>query len=325
MNDGYTYSGGVTMITVKKHITNLALLLAASICSATPVILVAPTNSDAGNINQGEPVNFSVEVYNKGDQTLKLSATSGCNCGKVDVEPLVPPKEMVLLKYLVQTNDMQGKTTRSVQLHSNDPKHPNINLIFRMNVKAPIWLEPTEPTLINLTAGAIAKRTFMVKSSSQAPVVLGEPSGLPQYCTARVQGNRVILTVTPYAPYGRSGFTANIPVIKPTEGSVNAVVAINKGIVSEPASLYLGSSSTATVKPMKSRVVLNAISPFTVSAVTAPRELAVVVKKIRPNSWAVEVTMTKPLAKGIYRNTVVLKTNQPGQSSLRIPVVAIRY
>ncbi len=308
----------------KLIIISLALLLTAGLGKTSPVISIPQMVSDAGVVNQGDPINFSVEIHNKGDQTLKVSAISGCNCGRIDLEPEVAPKSMVLLKYLVQTDDMQGQTTRLVHISSNDPKRPTVNLTFRMNVKAPIWLEPDGTTVINLTDGASAKRTYTVRSSSQTIVELGEPSGLPQYCTARIQGNHVFLSVTKHAPFGRSGFTMNVPVLKPKARSVSAVVTINKGIVSEPASLYLGSYSASLAKPMKTRLVLNSPTPFKVSIVTVPKELTVAVKKIRANSWSVEASLSKPIAKGVYRNTVVLSTNQPGQSTLRIPVVAMR-
>lgn len=319
-----TYSGGITVIHTNKWLINLAFLLAVSACHAAPVISIPQPNSDAGDTNQGDPINFSVEIYNKGNQTLKLTAATGCKCGTVDLEPEVAPNSMVLLKYLVQTNDMQGKNTRTVQIQTNDPKRPKITLPFRMNVKAPYWLEPTGTTVINLAAGAIAKRTFTVKSSSQAPVVLSEPSGLPQYCTAKVQGCNIIVSVTPYAPYGKSSFSLSVPVIKPNRSSVSAVVVINKGIVSEPASVYLGSYSSSMAKPMRASIVLNSVNHFKITAVKSPPGLAVALKRTHANNWFVEVTLTKPIAKGVYRSVVVLSTDQPGQNRLEIPVVAMR-
>lgn len=309
---------------MKKLFLNLALLLAVSICIAAPRIDIPQPKSDAGKTDQGDPINFSVEIFNKGDQTLKITPYSGCKCGTVDVEPEIAPGSMVLLKYYVKTDDMQGQTTRTVVLRTNDPKRPSITLPFRMNVIPPVWIEPTGTQLINLAPTASAKRVFTVKSSTPGQVVLGEPSGTPQYCTTEVKGNTVTCIVRSTAPVGKSRFHINLPVLRPRKSTVSVDVVVNKGIVMEPQSVYLGSYQPKTKKVMKARVVMNSMSGFTITGVKANRELSVVTHWLRDNSWSLDIMLSKPIAKGVYRSIVVVSTDQASQKQIEIPVVAIR-
>ncbi|MHB1460767.1 MAG: hypothetical protein ACYC1M_05765 [Armatimonadota bacterium] len=303
---------------------NLALLLVVSTCGAAPVLYVPQLKSDAGVTNQGDPIHFSVEIFNKGDQPLRTSATSGCECGIADIEPVVPPHGMVLLKYLVKTDDMQGRNTRTVKIHSNDPKHPNITLSFSMDVRPAIWIEPSSAAVINLTADTTAKRTLIVKSADSSQIVLGEPQGLPQYCEAKLQGHSVFLAIGNDAPYGRSSFNVSIPVVKPKHAVVNASFTINKGIVMEPASIYLGSYASPLAKPLTARVIFNSSRPFKITGVKSPKELKASFKMERGNRWAMSVTLIKPIHKGVYRSSLVVSTDQPHQSKLEIPVAALR-
>ena len=302
----------------------LLLITASLCCQAAPKISVPQLKYEAKTVLQGTPLGFNIDIANKGDEVLHLTPVLGCNCGTIlSYDASIKPHNNTVLRFRINTGDMQGTTSRTLLLHSNDPVQPTVLLVFKLNVKAPISIEPSSVTM-NLTPATAAVKTFHVINTTQSAMVLGEPQGIPQYCTASIQGNSVVCRVSASAPLGQSRFTISIPIHKPHSGSISADVTLNVGIISEPASIYLGSYNPAVKKPMVSSTIFTSPRPFKITRVQYPKELKAVVKQINNKCWSVEVRLAGAIPKGVYRGIVTLSTDQPVQKKIELPVAAIR-
>ena len=310
--------------TSRSILVSMLLLTAALCCKAAPKIAVTQLRYEAETVQQGTPVDFSVSIANKGDETLTITPVPGCKCGTVlSYESSLKPHENTALKFRISTNDMQGTTSRTLLLRTNDPHQPSVLLVFKLNVRAPLSIEPSS-VIINIPPGSAVMKTLHVISTAPGNVVLGEPQGIPQYCTATVQGHSVICKISASAPLGQNRFTVSIPVYKPHRGTVSADVILNVGIISEPASIYLGSYNPGSKKAIQSGCILTSPKAFKITRAQCAKELRAAVKQISNKCWSVEVRLAGAIPKGIYRSVITLTTDQPVQKKIELPVVAIR-
>lgn len=124
-----------------------ALLLAASVLvphylafadqTGTPNIQFDAQTFDFGNVDEGARINHTFKVMNKGDSLLKIVdayASCGCTVPKLSKKNL-EPGETAELFITVDTSMKQNAVTKTVNVSSNDPKRPIVEIALKMFVR----------------------------------------------------------------------------------------------------------------------------------------------------------------------------------------------
>jgi len=116
--------------------------LIASLCTAQvvgPKISTPVTSHDFGFIRQGDIVKIDFQVINTGDDALKIgniSASCGCTAAIAEKKELTPG-EATKINVEFNTTGKIGKQSKHINVASNDPKTPNLDLLISSVVLRP--------------------------------------------------------------------------------------------------------------------------------------------------------------------------------------------
>jgi Protein of unknown function (DUF1573) len=104
-----------------------------------PKIFIKETFKDLGEIYQGEVVDYTFEVANKGKSDLMLRrayGTCGCTVGKVSSEPIKKGKKgFVSVRF--DSKNLFGNQTKTLTVISNDPENPYTILTIKAKIVEP--------------------------------------------------------------------------------------------------------------------------------------------------------------------------------------------
>jgi hypothetical protein len=102
-----------------------------------PVAEFNATNHDFGTIRQGEKVDYSFQLTNKGKREL-IIRTIRASCGCTAVTPskqVIPPGESVPVKVEFDSRGRRGRQNKTITIITNDPKSPSNILRISSNVE----------------------------------------------------------------------------------------------------------------------------------------------------------------------------------------------
>ena len=104
-----------------------------------PKIFIKETVKDLGEVYQGEVVDYTFEVTNKGKTDLILRrayGSCGCTVGKVSTEPIKKGKKgTVSVRF--DAKNLYGNQLKSITVISNDPENPNTILTIKAKLVEP--------------------------------------------------------------------------------------------------------------------------------------------------------------------------------------------
>jgi len=104
-----------------------------------PAMTVDRTEHDFGNVEDTSSVSVEFTVTNRGGRRLILSQRSrSCECvfGRPP-EIVIPPGASRPLVAVLETDEIRGPVALTLRYWTNDPKHPNLDLVLLADVKHP--------------------------------------------------------------------------------------------------------------------------------------------------------------------------------------------
>ena len=247
----------------------------------------------------------------------------------------------------IDTAHFRGAITKTVRVTANDPEHTVVKLELRALVVSLIEVLPTESPIIRMAAGeskpteltvqATDKQPFDVLAVAADPPVTvtvrsapGEPAAKPRAIKGAAQAiaagsSRYLVTIAAKKDAAVGQSIANITLTtnrkKAEKIAIRAVVAVVGPVQVSPQQIMLKPSAgafQATVKiskaagaPLRLLGVESADPDFSATAtpVKQGREYAVVVK------------YTGKSGRGMIRSRLTVKTNEPAQPAIVIPMV----
>lgn len=101
-----------------------------------PVIKITPASVDVGTVAEGVEVSTTLSVKNEGNAELVIhEAKSSCGCTTADLSKnKLAPNETMPLKVIVDTTMKQGDVTKNMDVSSNDPANPIVQVPITMHV-----------------------------------------------------------------------------------------------------------------------------------------------------------------------------------------------
>lgn len=96
-----------------------------------------------GSVSQGEKVDYEFQFKNTGTETLEISKIdTSCGCTTSEYTKVVEPNGVGTVMAHVATDNLSGRPTRSLTVHTNSSETPEIKINLTGEVKTHLKLNP---------------------------------------------------------------------------------------------------------------------------------------------------------------------------------------
>jgi len=180
------------------------LLLSPVACLAqteAPVISFDKTHHDFGRVLQGNKVSYKYVITNVGNAPLQIKGvrpSCGCTYTIIGLE-LLKPSESTFIEVHFDSTGMMGTIYKSLDVTSDDPIKPNLQLTFEASVTREIMPSTSLIVFKEIQRNASTSSTIRLEAGSEQPVVVTNASftNLPYLtCNTQKDGNDIILNVS---------------------------------------------------------------------------------------------------------------------------------
>lgn len=297
-----------------------------------PVMVVAQAEIDAGEVARGETAKYVFTIKNTGDAPLEIDAKPNCGCTVANYDKIIQPGQEGKVEAEMRTQGFRGKITKAVDLTTNDPDTPRTSLRITANVMPIVQILPSENLMLSLKDNEPTVQELEIHVSNKEQIQIEKVTTTVPYATAKVEPiagaegrHKLIITIAPDAPLGRSAFlvTANTNSLK--EPQINVSVQCEKGIIVTPVSVYMGSIMPNTQLPVEQIVTMvKRGGTFAIKKIESEDPNIKIREESLENGSQHRLILTynggwQP---GAIRRTLKVETNDPKQPTIEIQVFA---
>ncbi|HUP25284.1 MAG TPA: DUF1573 domain-containing protein [Thermoanaerobaculia bacterium] len=112
---------------------------------AQPKAVLSETIVDFGTLGRGDTASRTVTLENRGDAPLEIRhVKNNCACTVLDAPDSVAPGVKVELTLELDTETLNGPAQAIVNLFTNDPAAPRLDITVRVEARPYVWAEPAE-------------------------------------------------------------------------------------------------------------------------------------------------------------------------------------
>ncbi|MCW5943161.1 MAG: DUF1573 domain-containing protein [Fimbriimonadaceae bacterium] len=313
-----------------------------SVEPARPRARIDPLRWTGKPVRQGDDVSFSVQIDNQGNAPLSVLILPDCSCLTPKQVNPVPPGESAMSTVRVDTIDFLGDLQKRMEILTNDVDFPTRTFDFRLRVE-PLYriIAPSGPGFVAKPDGTTEFDAYLVMEES----VRLKPSN------PRIDGIAGSVMVTPWvgtladpesneAAKPRRGYRLHVKIgslIPPGRPTAAIVLdtdhpifkrmqygfTVQKGIVALPETVYLGEVGKAPTDFWF--LVSRPGQPFKITSLTCMnKSLSLRLTPHRNGSeYRIDGKVASGLLTGRFEAIVVIKTDDPRQPTIRVPVQAI--
>jgi hypothetical protein len=297
-------------------------------------------------VEEGPEVTHIYRFRNTGTGPLQITGVHpSCGCTAADyTKTPIPPGGSGIIKVGYNTQGRPGNATKTVTVNTNDPSQPSLTLTFTVNVTREVDYQPSSAyfyavrkgqtrsvtihvlgrpgtTLKVLGAEARHKKVGVVLS----PLTQSEDPAKPSPSRDR-RGAALEVTVPPDLPYG--AFTDEIVVKTSHPKKPEIIIPVSGKVVGRvqlsPDDLVFPNLTT----PVTVVVLVDPPQGFAVRGVSTEKKLVKpwVQRERQPGGAAdlfrIVVTPPKPgkVPVGEFQDTLIVKTNDPEQPEVTLPL-----
>lgn len=154
-----------------------------------PVIAFNATLHDFGTVMQGANPVARFRFHNTGTGPLQIVRLhSHCSCAPAMTgAQIIPPGGYGEIRVTFQTAALAGVVSKTVEVTSNDPAHPQVVLTVSADVRREYRMTPDAFSFGQLAPGASASQTVEVTHGAGRPFRIVEVWGAPASCRVRVE------------------------------------------------------------------------------------------------------------------------------------------
>jgi hypothetical protein len=309
---------------------------------ARPQIFVEPRKLTHGEVVQGDRVEFTCSITNRGNCPLRYRVVQDCGCIGIVSGTELDAGQTTMVRLVADTTEYPQGLDKTVFIYSNDPDEPSIQIPVHIDVtpkfrflrrsNAPIELvtdqglkldvylvlndkSPLKP--LKARIDGIAGVTEMVPWEGEIPDhELNEPS-------KHRKGYMITILAGPEVPPGRIPMTLAVDTDDKLFSSIRTTIYVQKGIVALPPSVYLGEMgkepSTATF------LVTRPGTKFKIQRIESGHPCLSATYELARDDWEYRVTIHYN-GKADFGNLAgVLKvyTDDPKQPVIQVPVTGV--
>jgi len=317
----------------------LALVFAAGLGAAEegrPRVALDEPVFDFGTVDRGARVDHTFRVPNRGGATLRIDhVKSSCGCTvAVLSEREVPPGGEARVGVSLDTARLAGRTTKTVNVYTNDPDAPVVGLSLAGQVLADLILTPQPLYLGHLRRGEAVRREVIVTSGRPGErYVVERVEPTSPHLHARLEprpdgpGQRLVVELDRDLPLGRFNEQLRLHTTSPREPVLTLPVfgSVEGDVVVLPPQVTFGVTRGGAAPERELYIRNRGTRPVTVTSVTVPD--GVVTYTLAAVQEGREYRLTLRLRDGLKPGKVESKveifTDHPEEKHLVIPLYAI--
>lgn len=308
--------------------------------AARPKLQVEPISLTLPNAVQAEPVKFTIQVTNPGNAPLTFRFQPDCGCLSSHYSPILEPGRTAMVTGFVDTVNFVGKLRHKFYVFANDADIPFREIPVAIDVEPLVRMVRPGASVLQMGDNGTTADVFLVVSPT-AKIQLGDATieGLTGEVTEeewegelevipgepkrKVKAIRYRVQLNPSSLPGRLQATLAVPTDHPVLPLLRHNIFVQRGIVAEPESLYLGEIPNA--RTSATFIVSRPGVPFKVLEVTtnSPYFKAVATPNADSSEFRVTVEFDGKGIPGIVETIVTIRTNDPKQPRIEVPIRGI--
>ena len=290
---------------------------------------------------QGDEGKAQVLVTNTGTSALELDLRGDCGCISGTVPSELAPGKSALLTAIFNTVELVGDVHHNLILKTNDPDHPmiiipvSITVIARAEIVFPtsntaymdsadrnltFYVNSTEAKMFKVIDAQVLGLPFTVKVE---PYDGSQPNFMKFGQVQKIHGYKLTVDTSKLSPdlvFGRSSATVYMRTDNPKLGIVKAQMFVQKGIVSLPESVYLGSPQGIADSTF---VLIRLGRPFMVKKVSSDSKFLTFEIKpnapTNPSAFTIHVIYDGKAPGHRLKGTITVETDDPKQAVIKLP------
>jgi len=305
--------------------------LAALADEPKPVVL--------GPVLQGSKVPILFELKNSGSGEMAYQIMPDCTCfarekGVGHIAPGASGKTLVSM----DTTEFAGLVRKTLYLFTNDPSNPvraipvEITITPRYRMLPPAKIYVVEDNSLTVEAFLFAP------ADHPLAITAADTSGLPGEVAVQPwegtmadpdrgegpmprKGYKITFRITGIPSGGQFGASVILTTDDVNFPRINYPVFVQKGILAQPSSVFMGEVGAAT------RTMYFTLSrpgqPFKITDISADStHIAVTPTLTNSGDYQISVAYDGKADKGDYHATITIKTDDPKQPLIEVPVTA---
>jgi hypothetical protein len=319
---------------MRARLTALAILLAAP-AAAAPVLGLERTVHDFGTVEGGTRVEYTFALPNRGDALLQIEKVRGsCDCTVAVVSAReISPGGEARVAVTLDTSRLVGRTTKVLNLYTNDPARPVTPLALTGLVTTDLVVSPNPLYLGRVRRGDATRHELMVTSGGAAiPQRVTSVEHLHANLRAQLvegdaSGQRVVIELAPHVPLGRFSERLRLKTTSPRQPELDVTVfgSVEGDVAVLPPQVTFG-ITRRNRSPERELVIRNrGARRLAVTRIVVPSDL--VDYTLEPLHEGEEYRLLLRLRSGLpvgrVEGAVEIFTNHPDESRLVVPLYAI--
>ena len=303
-----------------------------------PVPVYAPIKEELelGEVRRGQIARFEWSIRNKGKAPLRISVVPNCNCTVPAYDRVIEPGKTGKVTAELTTLDLSGYTTKTLLITTNDPKRPKAGLYMILNVVSMVEVLPSDRVVMRVGEGTESKQELTLRlargeeaqitaARSNVRFVLPKLDLVEPGDGTKPRSYRLTLSAAPDMPNGRLKARITLTTTSSVEPEVRIFVTCDKGIVTTPQSLYLGTLPMGKAGALERPIQVSSRSRrFKLESVTcSDPNVRVSYSTIRNGEhYTVTVRYLGGWTAGWIRRQIVIETDDQAQPRIVVPLTA---
>jgi hypothetical protein len=317
----------------------LALVLAAGLGAAEegrPRVALDEPVFDFGTVDRGARVDHTFRVPNRGGATLRIDhVKSSCGCTvAVLSEREVPPGGEARVAVSLDTGRLAGRTTKTVNVYTNDPDAPVVGLSLAGQVVADLILTPQPLYLGHLRRGEAVRREVIVTSGRPGErYVVERVEPTSPHLHARLEartdgpGQRLVVELDRDLALGRFNEQLRLHTTSPREPVLTLPVfgSVEGDVVVLPPQVTFGVTRGGAAPERELYIRNRGQRPVTVTGVTVPDGVVTYTLAAvqEGQEYRLTLRLRDSLKPGKVESKVEIFTDHPEEKHLVVPLYAI--
>jgi len=335
----------VTREVPSRHGSRLAVLLALGAlvhpaglhaADGQPQIVVDQGTFDFGIVDRGAKIEHTFGLANRGAGELRIDhvkGSCGCTVGVASASE-IPGGGQGRVLVSLDTSGMAGRTTKVVNVYTNDPTSPVVGLAMTGEIVADIVVSPTPLYLGRVRRGERTRREVLLRPGRPGrteTVTRVEHGGAVVQATLEPltdePGQRLVVELRRDLPLGRFSEQLTLHTTSPREPTLGLTVfgSVEGDVVVLPPQVTFGVTRSDSLLERELFIRNRGNRPLTVTRVAVPDDVATYELDTVAEGleYRVKLRLRDGLHPGKIQGDVEIFTNDPDEGHLRIPLFAI--
>lgn len=317
-----------------------SVLKSIPVVAGLPALAEEPKPVVLGPVLQGSKLDIAFDIKNSGTSELAFQILPDCSCfaREPNVRYLAPGASGKT-RVVMDTSEFFGVVHKTLFLFTNDPAEPVRAIPVEVTIDPRYRILPPGKVHIVEDSSLTVEAYLFAPTDHPLNITDSEMQGLPGG-TVRVEpwegpmadpdrnepslprkGYKLTIRLTGIPEGGQFGSTVVLTTDDPNFPKITYAVYAQKGILTVPSSLFMGEIGAAT------RTMIVALTrperPFKITDVSADSvHLSVKPELMKNGDYRLSVAYDGKASKGDYHATITVKTDDPKQSQIYIPVTA---